>query len=172
MSGMMPGTMPGMTHGMMPGFMPGMMPGMVHFSAAVSQMLELASCGICASGRCFSEMSKSRKAWALHIEAVGSDVQIVQIVRALQRAQGWRHDARHDARDDARDGARGGARDGARAVARDDARDDARGPDDGRDGSRPSFACCASSAVFGVLPVRQSYGNFGALHIEAARFDV
>ena len=130
MSGLMPGMVPGMPHGMMPGFMPGlmrgMMPGMVHFSAAVSQKLELASCGICASGRSFSKMSKSRKAWALHIEAVGSDAQIVQIVRALQRAQGWRHDARHDARDDARDGARGGARDGARAVARDDARDDAR----------------------------------------------
>ena len=51
MSGLMPGVVPGMTHGMMPAFMPGMMHGMVRFSAAVSEMLELASCGICASGR-------------------------------------------------------------------------------------------------------------------------
>ena len=141
MSGLMPGVVPGMTHGMMPAFMPGMMHGMVRFSAAVSQMLELASCGICASGRSFSMVSKSRKAWARHIAAVGSDVQIVQIVRVLERAQGGRHDARHGVRDDARDGPRRDARDGSRGDAWDGARCDAR--DDVRNGPNSALESCS-----------------------------
>ena len=69
------------------------------------------------------------------------DVQIVQIVRALERAQGGRHDARHGARDDARDGPRRDARDGSRGDAWDAARGDAR--DDVRNGPDSALESCS-----------------------------